>query len=177
MKVEYSSNNSGGGWWLKDEHWRALEDAGWEVEWGGKWFCHSQFPLRAGLPAYPLVECPEPNDAKRDALGRPWNDCPGHRIARSYGEMESLGDDARWLDALATKANKEFPDLASAIREWERVTGLTASEEGCNCCGPPHTFSGHDAADQYHYASGDGIVDILYPNAPKSRRAAAEAAE
>jgi len=33
MKVEYSSNNSGGDWWLTDENWRALEAAGWEVAW------------------------------------------------------------------------------------------------------------------------------------------------
>lgn len=33
MKVEYSSNNSGGRWWLKDEHWHALEAAGWKVDW------------------------------------------------------------------------------------------------------------------------------------------------
>ena len=33
MKVEYSSNNSGGHWWLKDEDWYALEKAGWKVEW------------------------------------------------------------------------------------------------------------------------------------------------
>jgi len=33
MKVEYSSNNSGGYWWLKDEDWLALEEAGWTVEW------------------------------------------------------------------------------------------------------------------------------------------------
>lgn len=33
MKVTYSSNNSGGSWWLKDEDWKALEAFGWEVEW------------------------------------------------------------------------------------------------------------------------------------------------
>lgn len=33
MRVEYDSNNSGGHWWLKDEHWKALETAGWEVRW------------------------------------------------------------------------------------------------------------------------------------------------
>ncbi len=27
-KIEYSSNNSGGDWWLKDEDWFALEKAG-----------------------------------------------------------------------------------------------------------------------------------------------------
>lgn len=33
MKVEYSSNNSGGSWWLSDSDWKALEDAGWTVDW------------------------------------------------------------------------------------------------------------------------------------------------
>ncbi len=31
--VAYSANNSGGSWWLTDDHWRALEAAGWIVEW------------------------------------------------------------------------------------------------------------------------------------------------
>tara|TARA_Y100001951_G_scaffold105377_1_gene122746 strand:+ start:6124 stop:6477 length:354 start_codon:yes stop_codon:yes gene_type:complete len=31
--VEYDSNNSGGHWWLDDDQWRALEAAGWEVDW------------------------------------------------------------------------------------------------------------------------------------------------
>jgi hypothetical protein len=31
--VKYDSNNSGGRWWLKDEDWKALEAAGWEVRW------------------------------------------------------------------------------------------------------------------------------------------------
>jgi hypothetical protein len=31
--LEYSSNNSGGSWWLTDENWKALEDAGWDVKW------------------------------------------------------------------------------------------------------------------------------------------------
>jgi hypothetical protein len=31
--VEYSSNNSGGSYWLKDEDWANLEKAGWEVQW------------------------------------------------------------------------------------------------------------------------------------------------
>lgn len=32
-EVEYSSNNSGGSWWLNDEDWFALEAAGWEIDW------------------------------------------------------------------------------------------------------------------------------------------------
>lgn len=36
--IEYSSNNSGGDWWLDDEDWYALESAGWDVEWkGDRW--------------------------------------------------------------------------------------------------------------------------------------------
>lgn len=33
MRVEYSSNNSGGSWWLRDTDWFALEKGGWKVEW------------------------------------------------------------------------------------------------------------------------------------------------
>ena len=31
--IQYSSNNSGGDWWLTDEDWYKLEEAGWDVEW------------------------------------------------------------------------------------------------------------------------------------------------
>jgi hypothetical protein len=33
MKVTYSSNNSGGSWWLSDQNWYDLEKAGWTVLW------------------------------------------------------------------------------------------------------------------------------------------------
>jgi hypothetical protein len=33
MKVEYSSNNSGGSFWLSDNDWYSLAEAGWDVEW------------------------------------------------------------------------------------------------------------------------------------------------
>lgn len=39
MKVIYSSNNSGGRWWLEDEDWKKLESGGWAVEWKEeRWF-------------------------------------------------------------------------------------------------------------------------------------------
>lgn len=31
--VRYSSNNSGGSWWLTDQNWLDLETAGWDVSW------------------------------------------------------------------------------------------------------------------------------------------------
>lgn len=33
MLIKYISNNSGGSFWLEDKDWKALEKAGWEVEW------------------------------------------------------------------------------------------------------------------------------------------------
>jgi hypothetical protein len=33
MKTKYITNNSGGDWWLTDEDWHKLEDAGWTVDW------------------------------------------------------------------------------------------------------------------------------------------------
>lgn len=32
-EVEYSSNNSGGDWWLTDADWQLLEAKGWKVNW------------------------------------------------------------------------------------------------------------------------------------------------
>lgn len=33
MPIKYSSNNSGGYWWLTDDDWKNLEAGGWEVHW------------------------------------------------------------------------------------------------------------------------------------------------
>lgn len=33
INVKYSSNNSGGSWWLSDNDWHKLEAAGWKVNW------------------------------------------------------------------------------------------------------------------------------------------------
>lgn len=32
-RVRYSTNNSGGDWWLSDDDWKNLEKAGWIIEW------------------------------------------------------------------------------------------------------------------------------------------------
>src|SRR3954454_15168239 len=55
-----------------------------------------------------------------------------------------------WLDALATKASKDFATPRDAVAEFERVTGQDADEEGCECCGPPHLFYYIDEAGEYH---------------------------
>lgn len=117
MKVEYSSNNSGGRWWLKDKDWFALEKAGWTVEW---------------------------------------------RMDRK-NKYASVDKDGRWLGALATGASLECTSIAEAIRSFEKVTGQNASDEGCNCCGPPHSFS---AAGEY--ASGEECLSHLFADDPEA---------
>jgi hypothetical protein len=95
MKIEYSSNNSGGRWWLSDDNWKALEASGWKVAW-----CKDEKPIKIG----------------------------------EY-TMKNADENGRWIGALAKKASKDFENVGDAIREWEKITGLEASDEGCNCCG------------------------------------------
>jgi hypothetical protein len=96
--IEYSSNNSGGGWWLSDQNWKDLETAGWKVQWA------------------------------KDM---------------EDGIFHTKGED-RWLGALAYKATREGLSYRMAVAEWEDVTGMSAYDEGCGCCGQPHSFSEYD---------------------------------
>jgi hypothetical protein len=106
ITVEYSANNSGGNWWLKDSDWKALEAAGWQVVWS--------------------------KDQK--------------------GGFLKAGADGRWLGALATKATLKCNNADEAVASWKKATNQDPWEEGCNCCGPPHSFSYVDADGHYHYA-------------------------
>lgn len=63
-----------------------------------------------------------------------------------------------WLGALARRASKDFETVGDAIREFEKVTGQEASDEGCNCCGAPHSFSWEGG-----YACGEDCLEHLYP--------------
>lgn len=107
--VEYSSNNSGGYWWLKDEDWKALEAAGWEVEWY--------------------------KDRENVLTGRE-------------------NPEGRFLGALASSAKRYGVTLRHAIEEWEAITGQSASDEGCHCCGTPHAF--------YSYSSSGAMLDSVW---------------
>ena len=124
IEVEYDSNNSGGRWWLDDSQWIALEQAGWEVEWGGLYFCHER---------YRWMAVPEGKDEPHETV----QECHGHRRRDSAAEV---APDERFLGALATKARRTGLPLREAIEEWERVTGQNAASLGCSCCGTPHYF-------------------------------------
>lgn len=147
MKVTYDSNNSGGGWWLKDKDWEKLEKAGWTVNWGGTYFCHSKYGSIANVrkPTYESFrECATAEE------------CHGHRALETYEEASKLPKDRRWLGCIARGATIECQSLGEAIRIWENATGMDASDNGCNCCGPPHSFSGDNEC-----VSGEEIAEVL----------------
>lgn len=82
----------------------------------------------------------------------------------------------RWLGTLAGLATKEFESIKDAILDWEKITGLKSTEEGCNCCGAPHTFIWRDENHKEHRASGEGCLKYLFgENIPGNLREALEA--
>lgn len=101
--VQYTSNNSGGGWWLDDKDWKALAKAGWIVEW----------------------------------------------VSKDKYLKKMLDADGRWLGCLAKRAKRKGLSLREAASEWERITGKSATDAGCACCGQPHDFTEYDAKGQY----------------------------
>jgi hypothetical protein len=66
---------------------------------------------------------------------------------------EYYGPDERWLGCLAKEASKEFNTADEGIEEWSDITGENPNSEGCNCCGPPHSFSYEDENGEHHYSS------------------------
>ena len=80
----------------------------------------------------------------------------------------------RWLGALASEASKSFETPAEAMREFEKITGQVVSDEGCNCCGAPHSFS-WAVNGQYEYAYGENCLPYLFgDDVPTSLREALE---
>ena len=137
MYVEYESNNSGGSWWLKDEHWKALEAAGWKVQWAS---LENKYT--------------DKGDYERDTDGTPLLVPVGEGNSR-FGSMarESADGEYRWLGALAKNAFRVGLSLREAAEEFERITGLDTTDAGCACCGQPHMFTEYDDRHKY-VASG-----------------------
>lgn len=146
--MHYDSNNSGGGWWISDEGWKALEEAGWTVHWcmktrnefGESWTSGRTY----GDSPLALLERAE--IGQRDGWRRPEEILV---VPQSY--EEAVGWDARWLGGLAMSAAKAGPDPEALVAEWESATGCNAGDEGCNCCGPPHSFEWHSPDGESHY--------------------------
>jgi hypothetical protein len=104
--LRYSSNNSGGSWWLSDDDWKALEKDGWDVEW-----CADTETLAATL----------------------------------------ADENGRFLGALAISATLSTNDPEDGVESWETVTGEDSTDQGCGCCGSPHSFSFEDKDGNYKY--------------------------
>lgn len=130
MYVEYRSNNSGGGWWLSDAHWKALEAAGWKIAWAS------------------LDNLYEKGGYVLDDDGMP-KLVPAGRERQKKGEV-------RFMGALATRAYRAGLSLRDAAAEWERITGQDSTDGGCPCCGQPHNFAEYDDAGKY-VASGPTV--------------------
>lgn len=124
--VEYSSNNSGGSWWLTDQNWHDLEAAGWIVVWN--WLSTKY----DGSGGYALGDNGVPVLVKASESGSLF----------SGTEQDKVG--SRFLGALATSAFRAGMTLREAADEWEDVTGQTATDAGCACCGQPHNFTQYD---------------------------------
>jgi hypothetical protein len=151
--VEYNSNNSGGRWWLSDADWSALEAAGWRIKWARLEYLYT----------------PDKRSHERDADGFPVMVEAGKGNS-DWPSLRSSSKDGRWLGALAQKAYKHFDTPADAMREFELITGQDVTDEGCNCCGAPHSFKWDGG-----YASGEDCIAHMYgDSAPKSLREAAE---
>ena len=85
--------------------------------------------------------------------------------------------DGRWLGALyhsatiTITARTPKQALRAAIQSWEAATSMDASDEGCNCCGPPHTFKIENPVDkdwdwEDTYISGDQIAYLMTNTKP-----------
>ena len=133
MYVEYNSNNSGGHWWLTDDDWKALEAAGWKVQWAH-------------------LENVYTDDGKyvREPDGTPKLVPVGEGNSK-YGSLSNKDKDGvyRYLGALAKIAWRVGLPLREAADEWERITGKSATDVGCQCCGQPHNFTEYDDNGKY----------------------------
>ena len=148
MLIEYRSNNSGGHWWLDDKDWKALEKANWLVIWADDYYVYKGGEHVYNKNGFPkTTKIPGKFDwVKKDKNGIP-----------------------RYLGASAKYAYKYFDSMREALQEFEKVTGKDVSEEGCNCCGPPHCFSVLNSKE-WVYCSGGECLQYLYDNVPNSLR-------
>jgi hypothetical protein len=155
--IEYGSNNSGGSFWLKDEDWKALAEAGWTVDWfytaTTKYGVLPQSGRRYGDTWEEATRERVPGEPEWPNSKTP-GDSTVHKIARTYDEAVALREKhGGYFNTLAVSAVKQGANAAELVAEFERITGQIASDEGCNCCGPPHSFTWHDEDGSKSYAS------------------------
>lgn len=117
--LRYSSNNSGGAFWLRLEEWQALEKAGWIVHWKHDENDPSHTHEKSGEEYFSLGL--HDHSYKDELVQATWN-----------GEL--------WLGTPATSAVLVTDDPTSGVEQFEFVTCQSVDDQGCSCCGPPHSF-------------------------------------
>jgi hypothetical protein len=128
MYVEYSANNSGGDWWLTDDDWKALEKAGWIVQWAWMENVYTDKGATRMKNGLPMLR-------KRTKGKYSW-------------EVTKVGE--RYMGALAKYAYKpNCSTLREAADEFDRVTSQCSTDAGCACCGQPHDFTLYDDKGKY----------------------------
>jgi hypothetical protein len=120
--------------------------------------------------------------ASNNSGGSWWlTDKDWHKLEAAGWEVEWYKDqpkekyqDGRFLGALATYATIECETPGDAMRMFEEITGEKVSDEGCGCCGAPHSFSWGRAIDydlpkdaEYGYVSGEDCLQYLFPDKPR----------
>lgn len=162
--IEYDSNNSGGSFWLKDEDWKALEDAGWHVN----WVVVTERKAYSGPGIYTSARSGRRYGKTWDEATRPfvagdlrWPDSDSDErvvaVADSYDDAVALRERyGGYLGTLAVSCAKKGQSAQALVDEFERITGQNAADAGCGCdyCGPPHSFEWHDddGSSSYGYA-------------------------
>ena len=144
MFIVYDTNNSGGSWWLKTADWQALEDAGWIVHW-----IHD-------------VDDPSHTHAEDDSYDRKWG---SHKHKYSDQLVPAVWNGEDFLGGASQSAAKEVAnedEALAAIGEFERITGQRVSDQGCNCCGPPHSFQLYGDDGEYRYLNIEPAEPIRY---------------
>ncbi len=197
MKVEYSSNNSGGHWWLSDKDWINLESNGWDVIWGELVFTYpcpkcekdsDELSLKEKYEGkksykYHVYKCEEHGIFELDNEEYDDKKSKSHKKYDTHHEVKE-----RYLGALAKVCTKEFNSIKEALEEFEKITRQCITDDGCNCCGSPHSFrwSSSGCIDDsckckkghkdYNFGSGEDLIQYLFPNKkiPKNLREALE---
>lgn len=62
---------------------------------------------------------------------------------QDWVELEYNGWSVAWPGdrTLPNRAYISVNSVDEAVNSFEEITGRSASEKGCPCCGPPHNFS------------------------------------
>jgi hypothetical protein len=74
--------------------------------------------------------------------------------------------ETEWLGAYCKYAFRVGTDIKSVLEEFEEVTGQDVMDEGCGCCGAPHSFDWWYFKDgervSLGWASGEDLGQYLY---------------